>query len=121
MPFTDALTRHLASSDFLRDSGFINGSWTAGGATGSFDVINPSTGEVLASLPDMGAAETAVAIDAAYAAQAAWAALPAKDRSASLRKWFDLMVANADELAAILTAEMGKPLPEARGEILYAA
>jgi succinate-semialdehyde dehydrogenase/glutarate-semialdehyde dehydrogenase len=121
MPFTDALTCHLASGDFLRDSGFINGSWTAGGATGSFDVVNPATGEVLASLPDMGAAETAVAIDAAYAAQPAWAALPAKDRSAVLRKWFDLMVANADELAAILTAEMGKPLPEARGEIVYAA
>jgi succinate-semialdehyde dehydrogenase/glutarate-semialdehyde dehydrogenase len=121
MPFTDALTRHVATNDFLRDSGFIDGSWTAGDATGTFDVVNPSTGEVLATLPDMGAAETAVAIDAAYAAQPAWAALPAKDRSAVLRKWFNLMVANADELAAILTAEMGKPLAEARGEILYAA
>jgi succinate-semialdehyde dehydrogenase/glutarate-semialdehyde dehydrogenase len=84
-------------------------------------VVNPATGEILASLPDMGAAETASAIDAAYAAQPAWAALPAKDRSGLLRKWFDLIVGNADELAAILTAEMGKPLAEARGEILYAA
>ncbi|KAA6475569.1 NAD-dependent succinate-semialdehyde dehydrogenase [Agrobacterium sp. SHOUNA12C] len=122
MTFTTAMTKHVPfSSPFLRDAGYINGVWTAGGATKTFDVINPATGEVLASLPDMGAAETTAAIDAAYAAQAAWAARPAKERSAILRKWFDLMVAHADELGAILTAEMGKPLPEAKGEILYAA
>ena len=122
MSFTTAITKHVPfSSRLLRASGYINGAWTAGGATKTFDVINPATGEVLASLPDMGAAETTAAIDAAYAAQVAWAARPAKERAATLRKWFDLMVANADELAAILTAEMGKPLPEARGEILYAA
>ncbi|MBB3386522.1 MULTISPECIES: NAD-dependent succinate-semialdehyde dehydrogenase [unclassified Rhizobium] len=122
MSFTTAITKHVPfSSRLLRASGYINGVWTAGGATKTFDVINPATGEVLASLPDMGAAETTTAIDAAYAAQVAWAARPAKERAATLRKWFDLMVANADELAAILTAEMGKPLPEARGEILYAA
>ncbi|NTG39432.1 NAD-dependent succinate-semialdehyde dehydrogenase [Rhizobium rhizogenes] len=122
MTFTTAMTKHVPfSSPFLRDAGYINGVWTAGGSTKTFDVINPATGEVLASLPDMGAAETTAAIDAAYAAQAAWAARPAKERSAILRKWFDLMVAHADELGAILTAEMGKPLPEAKGEILYAA
>jgi succinate-semialdehyde dehydrogenase/glutarate-semialdehyde dehydrogenase len=69
----------------------------------------------------MGATETREAIDAAYAAQPAWAARPARERAGILRKWFDLMVAHADELAAILTAEMGKPFAEARGEILYAA
>ncbi|AYG57466.1 NAD-dependent succinate-semialdehyde dehydrogenase [Rhizobium jaguaris] len=122
MSFTTAMTKHVPfSSRFLRAAGYINGAWTAGGATKTFDVINPATGEVLASLPDMGAAETTAAIDAAYIAQVAWAARPAKERAAILRKWFDLMVANADELAAILTAEMGKPLPEAKGEILYAA
>ncbi len=122
MAFTTALTKHVPfSSPFLRDAGYINGSWTAGGATKTFDVLNPATGEVLASLPDMGAAETRDAIDAAYAAQPAWAARPAKERAGILRKWHDLMVAHADELAAILTAEMGKPFPEARGEILYAA
>jgi len=122
MAFTTALTKHVPfSSPFLRDAGYINGSWTAGGATKTFDVLNPATGEVLASLPDMGAAETREAIDAAYAAQPAWAARPAKERAGILRKWHDLMVAHADELAAILTAEMGKPFPEARGEILYAA
>ncbi|WHO73497.1 NAD-dependent succinate-semialdehyde dehydrogenase [Rhizobium sp. BT03] len=122
MAFTTALTKHVPfSSPLLRDAGYINGAWTSGNATGTFDVLNPATGELLASLPDMGAAETRAAIDAAYAAQPAWAARPAKERSAILRKWFDLMVANADELAAILTAEMGKPFAEARGEILYAA
>ncbi|MBY5916108.1 NAD-dependent succinate-semialdehyde dehydrogenase [Rhizobium leguminosarum] len=122
MAFTNALTKHVHfSSPLLRDAGYIDGVWTPGDATRTFDVLNPATGELLASLPDMGAAETRAAIDAAHAAQPAWAARPAKERSAILRKWFDLMVANADELAAILTAEMGKPFPEARGEILYAA
>ncbi|MBA5802305.1 NAD-dependent succinate-semialdehyde dehydrogenase [Rhizobium changzhiense] len=122
MAFTTALTRHVPfSSPLLRDAGYIDGVWTSGDATRTFDVLNPATGELLASLPDMGAAETRAAIDAAHAAQPGWAARPAKERSAILRKWFDLMVANADELAAILTAEMGKPFPEARGEILYAA
>ncbi|TBZ23161.1 NAD-dependent succinate-semialdehyde dehydrogenase [Rhizobium leguminosarum] len=122
MAFTAALTRHVPfSSPFLRDAGYIDGVWTSADATRTFDVLNPATGELLASLPDMGAAETRAAIDAANAAQPGWAARPAKERSAILRKWFDLMVANADELAAILTAEMGKPFPEARGEILYAA
>ncbi|WP_064681618.1 NAD-dependent succinate-semialdehyde dehydrogenase [Rhizobium bangladeshense] len=122
MAFTTALTKHVPfSSPFLRDAGYINGVWTSGNAAKTFDVLNPATGELLASLPDMGAGETRAAIDAAHASQPAWAARPAKERSATLRKWFDLMVANADELAAILTAEMGKPFPEARGEILYAA
>ena len=122
MSFTTAMTKHVPfSSRLLRDAGYINGIWTAGGATKTFDVINPATGEVLATLPDMGAAETTAAIDAAYIAQVAWAARPAKERAVLLRRWFDLMIANADELAAILTVEMGKPLPEAKGEILYAA
>ncbi|MBX5153374.1 NAD-dependent succinate-semialdehyde dehydrogenase [Rhizobium lentis] len=122
MAFTTALTKHVPfSSPLLRDAGYINGVWTSGNAAGTFDVLNPATGELLASLPDMGAAETRTAIDAAHAAQPAWATRPAKERSVILRKWFDLIVANADELAAILTAEMGKPFPEARGEILYAA
>lgn len=121
MAFYDALTKHLKSTDFLRDAGYVNGSWIGGNGAETFDVFNPATGEKLATLPEMGATETSAAIDAAYKAQQVWAARPAKDRSVLLRKWFDLIVANADELAAILTAEMGKPLPEAKGEILYAA
>ena len=121
MAFYDALTRHLTSTAFLRDAGYVNGNWTGGNGAETFDVFNPATGEKLAELPEMGATETAAAIDAAYRAQPLWAARPARERSVLLRKWFDLIVANADELAAILTAEMGKPLPEAKGEILYAA
>jgi succinate-semialdehyde dehydrogenase/glutarate-semialdehyde dehydrogenase len=121
MAFYDALTQHLKTSDFLRDAGYVNGNWIGGNSTATFDVLNPATGEKLATLPEMGASETSSAIEAAYRAQPLWAARPAKDRSVLLRKWFDLIVANADELAAILTAEMGKPLAEARGEILYAA
>ncbi len=121
MAFYDALTKHLKSTDFLRDAGYVNGNWIGGNGAETFDVFNPATGEKLATLPEMGATETSAAIDAAYKAQQVWAARPAKDRSVLLRKWFDLIVANADELAAILTAEMGKPLPEAKGEILYAA
>lgn len=121
MAFYDALTRHLTSTGLLRDAGYVNGNWIGGNGAATFDVDNPATGEKLATLPEMGAAETAAAIDAAYKAQPLWAARPAKERSVLLRKWYDLIIANADELAAILTAEMGKPLPEARGEILYAA
>ena len=121
MAFHDALTKHLKSTDLLRDAGYVNGNWIGGNGAATFDVLNPATGEKLATLPEMGASETAAAIDAAYAVQPLWAARPAKDRSVLLRKWFDLIIANADELAAILTAEMGKPLAEAKGEILYAA
>jgi len=121
MAFHDALTKHLTSTDLLRNAGYVNGNWIGGNGAETFDVLNPATGEKLATLPEMGATETAAAIDAAYKAQGIWAARPAKDRSILLRKWFDLIIANADELAAILTAEMGKPLAEAKGEILYAA
>ncbi|MBV6658504.1 MAG: NAD-dependent succinate-semialdehyde dehydrogenase [Devosiaceae bacterium] len=88
---------------------------------GTFTVTNPSNGETLAELPDMGAAETATAIDAAHAAQKAWAAKTAKERAAVMLALRDLMYAHADDLAAILTAEMGKPLAEAKGEIFYGA
>ncbi|MBB3978299.1 succinate-semialdehyde dehydrogenase/glutarate-semialdehyde dehydrogenase [Rhizobium azooxidifex] len=121
MAFHDALTKHLTSTELLRDRGYVDGNWTGGNGTATFDVLNPATGEKLATLPEMGATETSAAIDAAHKAQPAWAARPAKERSAILRRWHDLMVTNADELAAILTAEMGKPLADAKGEILYAA
>lgn len=121
MAFTGALKKHLNGQNLLRSSGYINGIWTAGETAATFSVTNPATGELLATLPDMGAQETALAIDAAYAAQGPWAARPAKERSAILRRWHDLIVTNAGEIAAILTAEMGKPYPEAKGEVLYAA
>jgi len=122
MPITDALKRHLKDSSVLRAAAYIGGRWLEAAENGtSFEVTNPSTGEVLAVLPNCGVAETRLAIDAARSAQADWAAKTGKARAAVLRRLYDLMVANADDLAAIMTAEQGKPVAEARGEVLYGA
>ncbi|AHK45674.1 MULTISPECIES: NAD-dependent succinate-semialdehyde dehydrogenase [Ensifer] len=120
MTLTPALTKHLRDGELfsaLDRIAHFAGSWTGE----AFDVFNPSTGELLASLPDMGIEQASAAIDAAAAAQTLWAAKPAKDRSAVLRRWHDLIIAHADDLAAILTAEMGKPVGESKGEVLHAA
>ncbi|MCG5481352.1 NAD-dependent succinate-semialdehyde dehydrogenase [Sinorhizobium alkalisoli] len=120
MALTPALTKHLHASDLFARLDHLAcplEPWT--GPT--FDVLNPSTGELLATLPDMSTDEARAAIDAAQSAQALWASKPAKDRSALLRRWHDLIVEHADDLASILTAEMGKPLAEAKGEVLHAA
>ena len=115
-------TLPLANPKLLIEAGLIAGDWiSADGVARSFDVRDPATGAVLATLPDFGKEETSAAIEAAFAAQKDWAARTGKERAAVLRKWFDLMVANADDLGMILTAEMGKPLAEAKGEILYGA
>ncbi|WP_186392158.1 MULTISPECIES: NAD-dependent succinate-semialdehyde dehydrogenase [unclassified Pannonibacter] len=122
MTISTSLLSRLKDASLVTDKAYINGSWRSASESGAtFEVTNPANGEVIATLPDMGREETAQAIDAAHAAQAAWAARTGKDRAAVLRKLFDLMVANADDLATILTMEMGKPLAEARGEILYGA
>ena len=119
---SEKLAATLKNPALLLDATLVAGTWlntAEGGKT--FDVLNPSTGETLATLPDMGVAETKRAIDAAYDAQGAWAKRTGKDRGAVLRKLFELMIENADDLATILTAEMGKPIAEAKGEILYGA
>lgn len=116
------LANMLKNPDLLISAAFVAGEWVKTAPDGkSFDVLNPSTGDVITSLPDLGVAETKAAIDAAYLAQKDWAKKTGKERAAVLRKLYDLMVANADDLGAILTAEMGKPFTEARGEILYGA
>lgn len=116
------LLARLSSPELLIEAGFIAGNWHNDATSGNrFDVLNPSTGEVLASLPDFGIEETRQAIDAAAVAQKEWAKWTGKERAGVLRRWFDLMVANVDDLGAILTAEMGKPLAEAKGEVLYGA
>ncbi|MBK6400699.1 MAG: NAD-dependent succinate-semialdehyde dehydrogenase [Rhodocyclaceae bacterium] len=109
----------LHNPDLLRQQAFIDGAWVAGAAT--FAVTDPASGAVLAHVPELGADETRRAIDAANAAWPAWRALPAKQRSAMLRAWFDLILVNIDDLAMLITREQGKPLAEARGEIAYAA
>jgi succinate-semialdehyde dehydrogenase/glutarate-semialdehyde dehydrogenase len=111
----------LEDSSLFRDRAYVNGAWIEADSRKRFDVDNPADGSVIASVPDMGAAETRKAIEAANAAWPAWRALAAKERSKILRKWFDLIVANADDLALLLTTEQGKPLAEAKGEILYGA
>jgi len=111
----------LKDPSLFRDRAYVNGAWVEADGKGRIDVDNPADGMVIGSVPKMGAAETRRAIEAAEAALPAWRALAAKERARILRKWFDLMVANADDLAAILTAEQGKPLAEAKGEILYGA
>ncbi len=122
MAISDKLIAKLKDASLVTDKAVIGGEWLAKSDSGkTFDVTNPSTGEHVATLPDMGRAEAARAVDAAYKAQKAWAKKTGKERAAVLRKLFDLMVANADDLATILTMEMGKPWAEARGEILYGA
>ncbi|MDP2108539.1 MAG: NAD-dependent succinate-semialdehyde dehydrogenase [Rhodocyclaceae bacterium] len=111
----------LRDPQLLRHQAFIAGAWTAADSGATVAVTNPATGATLASVPDMGATETRRAIDAANAAWPAWRALTAKQRGAILRNWHDLIVANADDLALLMTSEQGKPLAEARGEALYAA
>lgn len=107
---TTTLLDRLENKTLLRSAGFVAGEWLSDSNTGkTLEVKNPSTQEVTPSLPDMDVTETKAAIDAAFDAQKEWAARPGKERAAILRKWHDLMVAQADDLGAILTAERGKP------------
>ena len=111
----------LTDGSLLRMQAYIGGKWenASGGAT--HDVVNPATHEKIGTVPDMGAAETRRAIEAAKAAFPAWAAKTAKERAALLRGWYELMMANQEDLAILMTAEQGKPLAEAKGEVAYAA
>ena len=104
----------------LRQAFYADGTWHEGGGD-RIDVFNPSTGARIGSVPKASRAETVAAIEAAQKAFPDWAARPAKERSAIMRKWFELIVENADDLGRLLTAEQGKPFAEARGEILYGA
>ncbi|HAT1577283.1 TPA: NADP-dependent succinate-semialdehyde dehydrogenase [Raoultella ornithinolytica] len=105
----------------FRQQAFINGEWRDALSNDVITVTNPANGEVLGSVPKMGAEETRDAIQAAHRALPAWRQLTAKERAAILRRWFDLMMANQDDLARLMTLEQGKPLAEAKGEIGYAA
>jgi succinate-semialdehyde dehydrogenase/glutarate-semialdehyde dehydrogenase len=111
--------RPLIRPELLISRAYLNGEWVE--RSTHITVTNPSTGETLANVPDCSVADASAAIDAAKIAQKDWARRTGKDRAQILRRWYDLMVAHADDLATILTAEMGKPLAEAKGEILYGA
>jgi succinate-semialdehyde dehydrogenase/glutarate-semialdehyde dehydrogenase len=109
----------LNDPSLLETRAFVNGQWIETGDT--FPVHNPSTGEKIADVTDLAISDVSHAIDGAYDAKIAWGMKTGKERGAILRKWYDLMVENVDDLASILTAEMGKPLAEAKGEIMYGA
>ncbi len=117
---TTNLKSLLKDPDLLETRAYVGGEWIEG-ENGTFDVTNPARGDVIAQVADLGRAQVADAIAHAETAQKEWAARTGKERAAILRRWFDLMMENAHDLATILTAEQGKPLPEAMGEIAYGA
>ena len=109
----------LKDPSLLKTDALINGQWVAGPSR--FDVLDPATGHKLADVANLGPAQATQAIAAADAAWPAWRSKTGKERSIILRKWFDLLMANQEDLARIMTAEQGKPFPEAKGEIAYGA
>ena len=109
----------LRDLQLFRSDTLLDGVWTEGAQR--FDVINPATGATIASVPNLGPADAERAIAAAHRAFPAWAAKSGKERAQVLRKWFDLILANMEDLAQIMTAEQGKPIAEAKGEIVYGA
>ena len=111
----------LKDPTLLSSKAFVAGDWCDADDASTFTVTNPARGDVICSVPNMSRVETARAIAAAAVAQKEWAARTGKERAQIMRKWFDLMMANQDDLARILTAEMGKPFAEAKGEIAYGA
>nr|WP_314491231.1 NADP-dependent succinate-semialdehyde dehydrogenase [uncultured Pseudomonas sp.] len=111
----------LKDAQLFRQQAYINGQWLDADNGQTLNVTNPATGEVIGTVPKMGTAETRRAIEAADKALPAWRALTAKERSNKLRRWFELMIENQDDLARLMTTEQGKPLAEAKGEIAYAA
>ena len=117
---TTDLKSLLKDPALLATRAYIGGTWVDG-ENGTFGVTNPARGDTIAEVADLSRAQVAGAIAQAEAAQKGWAAMTGKERAAILRKWFDLMIENADDLATILTAEQGKPHPEAKGEIVYGA
>ncbi len=115
------MSLQLNDPSLLRQQAYVNGHWCEADSGARTEILNPANGELIGSVPNMGCAETRRAIEAAQTAQPAWRALTAKERANRLRQWFNLIMANQEDLARIMTAEQGKPLTEARGEIAYAA
>jgi len=111
--------RMMSSLALLRDQAHVNGKWVGAESGAKFDVHNPMNGAVIGSVPDMDAGDTENAVQAANAAFKSWRQTTAKERSSLLRSWYNLCVTHAEELATLLTTEQGKPLAEARGEIVY--
>ncbi|NCF17827.1 MAG: succinate-semialdehyde dehydrogenase [Haliea sp.] len=115
------MTLSLSDPSLLKNQAYVDGQWIDADSGETFPVTNPANGELVAEVAKLGAAETARAIEAAERAMADWKKLAAKQRAGILRKWYDLMMANQEDLAVIMTAEQGKVLAESRGEIAYGA
>ncbi|MGH8136064.1 MAG: aldehyde dehydrogenase family protein, partial [Steroidobacteraceae bacterium] len=111
----------LKDSSLFRQQCHVNGAWVGAAGGAILPVTNPATGEQLGTVPAVNAAGAEAAVAAAHAAFPGWAAKTAKERAVILRRWFELIIANTDDLAVLMTAEQGKPLAESRGEIAYAA
>lgn len=111
----------LKDPTLLKQRCYLAGGWSDADLNETMIVTNPATGKTLGTVPKMGTVETRRAIEAAATALTAWRARTAKERAGTLRRWFELMMANQDDLAVIMTAEQGKPLAESKGEIAYAA
>ena len=111
----------LQNAYLFRQQAYVDGAWIDADNGEVITVTNPATREIVGTVPKMGAAETKRAIEAANKALPAWSALTAKERASKLRRWFELMMANQEDLARLMTIEQGKPLAESRGEIAYAA
>jgi succinate-semialdehyde dehydrogenase/glutarate-semialdehyde dehydrogenase len=118
---TTNLLNLLKDPSLLATQGYLAGEWVDGDGSQTFEVINPARGDVIANVADLSRDQAAQAIAAAETSQKDWAAMTGKERSVILRNWFNLMIENADDLATILTVEQGKPLAEAKGEIVYGA
>lgn len=115
------MTVTLKDPSLFRQAALVGETWIDADPSNAIEVNNPATGEIIGRVPKLGAAETKAAIEAARIAQKGWAARTAKERCATLRKWYELMIENKDDLGRILTLEQGKPLAEATGEIVYGA
>jgi len=111
----------LNNADLLKNAGYINGEWTGSESDKRFEVTNAFSKEVICTLPDMGTKETNDAIEAANNSWSNWRSKTAKERALILKKWFDLIIDNQEDLAILMTAEQGKPLAEAKGEVFYGA
>ena len=118
---TTNLANMLHDPSLLETRGYLAGDWVSGDKNQTFDVINPARGDTIAKVANLSRKQISAAIDSAYEAQKEWANRTGKERANILRRWFDLMMENSEDLAKILTAEQGKPLAEANGEIAYGA
>lgn len=111
----------LKDARLFREAAYAGGKWVQAESGASFAVDNPATGEILGRVPSLSRAETRGAIDAANKALPAWRAKTAKERAQAMRRWFELVMANQEDLARLMTLEQGKPLAESRGEVAYGA